>query len=167
MNVELEDFCEARHVALVRKWADEPQVARWWGPPETIMNEVRSRSGEQQAIIAVDGRPVGYLCWQNPTRKELTDAGLDDLPSDLVDIDIMIGEKDAVGCGIGPEALRILFGRLRTEGVGLAGLAGAAANSRAMRAYEKAGCRAYRDFVENGEAYRYFTIALDATEGRV
>ena len=167
MNVELEDFCDARHMELVKKWADEPQVARWWGPPEMIMNEVEARQDQQQAIITVDGRLVGYLCWQTPTRKELTDAGLDDLPPDLVDIDIMIGEMDAVGRGIGPEALRILFDRLREEGVALAGLAGAVANGRAMRAYEKAGCRAYRDFVENGEAYRYYTIALDASAGRV
>lgn len=167
MNVELENFSEARHVALVKKWAREPQVARWWGPPDMILNEVEARLGHRQAIITVDGCLVGFLCWQNPTRKELADAGLDDLPSDLVDIDIMIGERDAVGRGIGPEALRILFDRLRDEGVALAGLAGAVANGRAMRAYEKAGCRAYRDFVENGEAYRYYTIALDASAGRV
>ena len=167
MNVEIEDFCDARHMELVRKWADEPQVARWWGPPDMILNEVEARQGQQQAIITVDGRLVGYLCWQTPTRKELADAGLDHLPSDLVDIDIMIGEVDAVGRGIGSEALRLLFDRLRDEGVALAGLAGAVANGRAMRAYEKAGCRAYRDFVENGEAYRYFTIALQAAAGRV
>lgn len=161
MNVALEDFCHAKHLAWVKKWADEPQVARWWGPSELIMSEVAARRDQRQGIIVSDGRPVGYLCWQTPTRLELAAAGLEDLPPDLVDIDIMIGEKDAIGCGIGPAALRILFERLHREGVVLAGLAGAVANRPAMRAYEKAGCRAFRDFVENGEAYRYFTISLD------
>ena len=146
---------------LVRKWADEPQVARWWGPPETIVAEVEARRDGQQAIIAFDGRPVGYVCWQIPTRAELAAAGLDDLPPELVDIDLMIGEADAIGRGIGPAALRILFERLRARGVKLAGLAGAVANRRAMRAYEKAGCRPFRDFHENGEDYRYFVIESD------
>ena len=131
------------------------------------MAEVAARRDGQQAVIALDGRPVGYLGWQNPTRNELAEAGLDDLPPELVDVDIMIGEQGATGLGVGPAALRILFGRLRTGGATLAGLAGAVANRRAMRAYEKAGCLGFRDFAENGETYRYFLIDLDSPERRV
>jgi hypothetical protein len=65
--------------------------------------------------------------------------------------------------GVGPTALQCLFERLRDQGVSLVGLASAVANDRAMRAYEKAGLLPYRDFCENGEVYRYFTIDLTLT----
>jgi len=55
---------------------------------------------------------VGLLVWQVPTRQELVEAGLEDLPEALVDIDVMIGEADWMGRGVGPQALLLLTARL-------------------------------------------------------
>jgi RimJ/RimL family protein N-acetyltransferase len=88
------------------------------------------------------------------------------LPADLIDVGIMIGEPGAQGRGAGPEALRLLFERLRGRGVGLVGLATALANQRAMAAYAKVGLRPYRDFVELREQYRYFTKRLTDAASR-
>ena len=107
-----------------------------------------------------DGRPVGYLCWQSPSQAELAAADLADLPADLVDIDIMIGVAECLGCGVGPEAHARLMLRLRGEGAATVGLGTAAANRRAPRAFEKAGFRPYRDFHEAGEDMRYLTRSL-------
>ena len=125
------------------------------------MAELSSRDEGSAALIVLDRRPVGLVCWQTPTRAELEEAGLADLPRDLVDIDITIGEPDALGRGVGPEALRLLFGRFRARGVRLVGVATALANTRALAAYARAGLEPFRDFAELGEQYRYFTKRLD------
>lgn len=167
-DVELRRFRPERDTALVAGWLSRTHVARWWGDPAHALAALAKHPAGTAALIVADTRPVGYLCWQSPTRAELAEAGLADLPADLVDIDILIGEPDGVGRGIGPEALRQLLGRLRGEGVRVVGMAAAVANARALRAYAKVGFRPYRDFVELGEHYRYLTCDLgDAPPGRL
>lgn len=146
--------------ALVAAWLARPHVARWWGDPKRALAGIGRHDPGQNAIITLDSRPVGYLCWQSPTRAGLDAAGLADLPADLVDVDLLIGEPDALGAGVGPQALRRLFAMLRARGVRFAGLGSALANRRALRAWVKAGLRPFRDFAEQGERYRYFVISL-------
>lgn len=158
--VELQAFRPERDLSLISTWLSRPHVARWWGAPSQALSELRRHDAEESALILLDSEPVGYLCWQSPPRSDLNEAGLADLPDDLIDVDIMIGEPSALGRGVGPEALRQLFDRLRDRGVRLVGLATAHANERAISAYAKVGLRPYRDFVELGERYRYFTKSL-------
>jgi aminoglycoside 6'-N-acetyltransferase len=158
-RVELVPFDVTRDVLQLRAWLTRPHVARWWGDPDQALAEARQHPATTHALIAVDGRPVGYLCWQHPQAEELAEAGLSDLPADLVDVDILIGEPDFMGRGIGPRALSLLVDRLRAEGVSTVGLAGAADNQRALRAYAKAGFRPYRTFREGGQEMRYLIRA--------
>lgn len=162
-DVALASFDLRRDRELVTRWLDHPQVARWWGEPRRALAELLEHDADTVALIVVDGRSVGLLCWQVPTWEELRAAGLDDLPPDLVDVDIMIGEAEALGRGIGPAALERLFARLRDEGVRTVGLATARVNTRSLRACEKAGLQPYRDFVEGGECYRYLVRDLQAS----
>jgi len=159
-RIELQAFQPERDLSLIATWLDRPQVARWWGESGQALLELRTRDAETVALIALDGQPVGLLCWQTPSPAELSQAGLADLPGDLIDVDIMIGEPGALGRGVGPEALRLLFEKLRARGVVLVGLATALANHRAISACAKVGLRPFRDFVELGEQYRYFTRRL-------
>lgn len=154
--VDLQAFRPERDLPLISTWLDRPHITRWWGESGEALSELRAHHAETVAVIGLDGRPVGLLCWQTPSPSELSQAGLADLPSDLIDIDIMIGEADVQGQGVGPEALRLLFERLRAQGTTLVGVATATANRRAMSAYAKVGLQPYRDFVELGERYRYF-----------
>jgi RimJ/RimL family protein N-acetyltransferase len=158
--VELRPFVPERDVPLVAVWLEEPDARRWWGDPIVALTELVEREPETAAVVAWDGRPVGVLCWQVPTREELEDAGLADLPRDLVDVDVLIGETDARGHGVAPEALRQLCARLRGQGVRLVGMGAAKANEPALVAYVRAGFEPYRDFEEDGEGYRYFTCDL-------
>lgn len=160
--VELRPFDAERDLPRVEAWLTEPGARRWWGDPRVVLAELVEREPGTAALVAWGGLPVGVLCWQVPTRAELAEAGLDDLPEDLVDVDVLIGEADARGRGVAPEALRLLCARLRDHGVRRVGLAAAQANEPALTAYAKAGFVPYRDFVENGEGYRYFTLALAA-----
>jgi RimJ/RimL family protein N-acetyltransferase/catechol 2,3-dioxygenase-like lactoylglutathione lyase family enzyme len=158
--VALHDFDPVRHLLVVSAWVERPDVHRWWGDPGVALAELTERAPGTAAIVTRDGRPVGLLCWQTPTRGELEDAGLSDLPIDLVDIDVLIGEPDARGHGVAPAAVRQLCARLRGEGVRVVGLGAAMANGAAQAAYAKAGFAPYRDFEEKGESYRYFTRDL-------
>lgn len=157
MNIELQAFLHESDLPLIATWLKHPQVARWWGSPERTLAEIMNHPAESAALIVADGVPLGYLCWQTPTRIELEEAGLADLPEDLVDIDIMIGEPAMIGHGIGPEALRRLFIRLQTDGVPMVGVATALSNQGALSAFAKVGLLPYRDFIEMGEEYRYLT----------
>jgi aminoglycoside 6'-N-acetyltransferase len=159
-RIELQAFEPERDLPLIATWLDRPHVARWWGESGKALSELRTHAAEAVALITLDGRPVGLLCWQTPSPEELKQAGLADLPSDLIDVDIMIGEPGAQGRGVGPEALRLLFEKLSARGAVLVGLATALANQRAISACAKAGLRPFRDFVEVGEPYRYFTRRL-------
>ena len=90
-----------RHMESLMIWLRRPHVVRWWGDPEQELTSSLQRPARSQAVIVADDRPVGYLCWQRPSRDELEAVGLADLPEGLVDIDILIGEKEFVGRGIG------------------------------------------------------------------
>ena len=152
-----------RHRPLIERWLRTPHVVRWWGVQEEFLSALGDRSSDTHALIAIGGRPVGYLCWQLPSREELQAAKLTDLPENLVDIDIMIGEPECVGAGVGPRALTLLLERLESAGVEFAGLATSVLNHAAIRAFEKAGFELFREFEEPDGRYRYMVAQLRRT----
>ena len=145
-DVDLKELDLQADLPLLERWLRSPHVVRWWGTPDLHLTALAQRSRDTHAVITADGRPVGYLCWQRPSPSELEAAGLTDLPEDLVDIDILIGEPELLGRGVGPRALVLLLAKLRGEGVGFAGLGTSTSNRVAIRAFEKAGFRLFRDF---------------------
>ena len=146
-RVELQEFVPGRHAALLKSWLNRPQVIRWWGEQDQALTTFLVRPSGTHAVIVADGIPVGYLCWGRPPADELTVAGLTDLPDALVDIDILIGEPQFVGCGIGPRALCLLLDELRHQlDLCWAGLGTSRSNHSAISAFEKAGFRLFRDF---------------------
>jgi aminoglycoside 6'-N-acetyltransferase len=145
-DVDLEVLDLQSDLPLLERWLRSPHVVRWWGTPDLHLTELAQRSRDTHAVITAGGRPVGYLCWQRPSPSELEAAGLTDLPEDLVDIDILIGEPELLGRGVGPRALVLLLAKLHGEGVGFAGLGTSTSNRVAIRAFEKAGFRLFRDF---------------------
>jgi len=145
-DVHLKALDLQAHLPLLKRWLRRPHVVRWWGTLDLRSTALAQRSRDTHAVITADGRPVGYLCWQRPSLSELEAAGLMDLPEDLMDIDILIGEPELLGRGIGPRALVLLLAKLRGEGVRFAGLGTSTSNRVAIRAFEKAGFRVLRDF---------------------
>ena len=146
-EVSLETFNPENHSQRLRDWLHRPHVARWWGDPHLAFDHSLRCSPESQAVIVADGAPVGYLCWQAPPQNELEAAGLADLPEGLMDIDVLIGEPEFLGRGVGPRSLSLLLDRLRVDPVvAVAGLGTSVSNERAIRAFEKAGFRPFREF---------------------
>jgi aminoglycoside 6'-N-acetyltransferase len=161
-HVHLAPFDPGRDLPMLAMWLDREHVAQWWGDPERALAAVQQYPPASQALIKVDARLVGFVCWQTPSQEELAAASLGDLPRDLVDVDILIGEPDVLGQGVGPAALRQLIAKLHADGVRVVGLAASTANLRALRAYHKAGFRPFRDFQEAGQGMRYLVQTLDA-----
>jgi aminoglycoside 6'-N-acetyltransferase len=146
--ITLERVVWELHGALLTGWLGRPHVSRWWGDAETRGDQMRRTPDAEHAIIAVDGRPVGYLRWKRVGRGALDRAGLSEIPEGAIDIDIFLGEPEWLGRGVGSTVLRILLEqRLRREAdAPLAGLCTSVENVAAIRAFEKAGFRKLREF---------------------
>ena len=143
-------------VALIERWLRAPHVRRWWGEPDEAVGETEAKLGvEGRALIEVDGRKVGLVIWGHPSREELDEAGLHDISTDAIDLDVMIGELDAVGHGVGREALRQAIDRIFNDpAVPYVIGATSADNAPARAAAQKAGFDTSREF-EDPSSGRY------------
>lgn len=91
----------------LQRWLERPHVARWFNGPDDHLDFASGPPpGGAQAWIASDGEAVGYLRWQRVDRANLDAVGLTDIPAGAVDIDLFLGEAQAIGRGIGPSARR-------------------------------------------------------------
>lgn len=160
--VELEEFEPRRHAELLEAWLGRPHVVRWWGDQSQELPALVRRKPDTHAVILADGIPVGYVCWQPLSAEERAAAGLGELPDALADIDILIGDPQNVGRGIGSRALRLLLGRLlRKAEVRWAGLGTSLSNQAAASAAEKAGFSPFRDFDDPDHGpCRYYVVDL-------
>ena len=135
---------------LLRAWLEEPHVSQWWGPAdeaiESIRAKVEGRDTTRPFIIEENGRPVGYIQYWfvgHHQNAPWTDKRpwLTELPSDAVGIDLSIGDPTRLSQGVGSTALVLLVARLRAEGYTNIFIDPDPANTRAVRAYAKAGFR--------------------------
>jgi aminoglycoside 6'-N-acetyltransferase len=117
------------------------------------------RDATEYFLIVLDDRPVGmietYLVADNPDWGELIGEG-----EGAAGIDLLIGEEDATGRGLGPRLLQqftreIVFARPET----VACVATVEEpNRRSWRAFEKAGFRHVRDVEEDGLPHRLMRL---------
>lgn len=142
LRVALLPFASS-NLALLKSWLARGHVSRWYPEPDENLQWAASPpSGGDHALIATNEIIVGYLRWQVVDRKTLDSVGLTEIPSGAVDIDILLGEYQHVGQGVGPAALDALVLRLSADPeLSVAGLTSAADNIHAHSAFEKAGFR--------------------------
>ena len=151
------------HLELVRGWLGRPQVRRWWRDPEESLGHAEdSLAGRDPTVyflIVVEGRPVGliqtYLVSDNPDWEQVVGPG-----EGLAGVDLLIGEEDAAGRGLGPQVLaqfasEVVFARPGTQAV-VATVE--EPNRRSWRAFEKAGFRHVRDVEETGLPHRLMRL---------
>lgn len=164
-DVELKELDLQADLPLIERWLRSPHVVRWWGATDLGLTAKDQQPRKTHAVITADGRPVGYVCWQRLSPSELEVAGLTDLPERLVDIDIMIGEPEFVGRGIGPRALAALLAKLHGEGVEFAGLGTSISNLAAITAFKKAGFSVFRDFEDSEFGPCMYMVAQISSAG--
>jgi aminoglycoside 6'-N-acetyltransferase len=136
------------HAALLAEWLRRPHVARWHPDADDRLKwALNPPPGGSQALIACKAQPIGYLRWQKVTREALDSVGLFEIPAGSVDIDILIGQPDSLGLGLGPKALSVLIDALRSDvSIPVLGLSPSVDNVAAQRAYAKAGFRKRREY---------------------
>lgn len=134
---------------LIERWLCADHVRSAWGDPGANSQLIREplAAGHWRAIIEAGDRKVGLVLWQHPTRQELDEAGLNDIPETVIDIDIMIGEHDAIGCGIGSAAIHLVAeAALSDPAVPFVMACARLDNLASQRAFAKAGFQQDRGF---------------------
>jgi aminoglycoside 6'-N-acetyltransferase len=126
----------AGDLAMVRAWQMAPHVQAWWDDdPISLAAEDEPDVG--QFIVAVDGRPFAYLqCYLQGAHPE---NGLGTHPEGTCGIDQFIGMPHMVGRGHGSAFIRAFAEGLLAAGAPRVITDPAVANTRAIRAYAKAG----------------------------
>jgi RimJ/RimL family protein N-acetyltransferase len=150
-SVILQRFQPA-HMELLAAWLRRPHVARWFPEPEqNLAWAMKPPSGGSQGIIAWGRSEVGYVHWQRVDRATLDALGLPEIPANSVDVDLLLGDEGRVGKGLGPSALAVLAAEIGQDArVPLIGLTTSIENTRAHRAFEKAGFRITRQYDPGG-----------------
>jgi len=154
---------EADDHAVLAGILGEPEVARWWvhGPLEEAVAELFD-IGASTAILAieVDGEVAGMLQFSEETEPDYRHAG----------IDLFVGARWQ-GRGIGPEAIRLVATHLfEALGHHRITIDPAAANERAIRAYEKIGFRRVgimRQYERGADGTWHDGLLMDLLRGEV
>ena len=124
---------------LVRSWLATPHVAQWWGDAAEqfkLVSEDLEHPAMDQFIVLNGARPFGYLQCYDPAA---WDQPFGPQPSGTRGIDQFIGEPDMVDRGHGSAFIRTFIDGLMAAGMPRMLTDPAPANTRAIRAYEKAG----------------------------
>jgi aminoglycoside 6'-N-acetyltransferase len=148
---------------LVREWLSREHVRRWWRDPEASIasceEALAGRDPAEHYLIVADDRLVGmiqtYLVADNPEWAALIGIG-----EGAAGVDLLIGEPEQLGRGLGPEILatftrEIVFANPRVDTV-VATVD--EENRRSWRAFEKAGFRKARNVVEDGRPHRLMRL---------
>lgn len=168
MNIRLRDVTDD-DLPLIERWLHADHVRSTWGDPDTNFQLLRDAPANEnwRAIIEADGRKVGLVLWQHPTRRELAEAGLSDIPESVIDIDIMIGEHTDVGLGVGSAAIRLVAeAALSDPAVPFVMACAQLDNLVSQRAFAKAGFRNEREF-DDVPSGRYVLMVRHRQEAQI
>ncbi|MHC2338764.1 GNAT family N-acetyltransferase [Bradyrhizobium sp. USDA 4454] len=125
----------------IKRWLALPHVREWWGDPAeqyALVSGDLNEPAMDQFIVATDASDFGYIqCY------DLTawNAGFGAQPEGTRGIDLFIGEPDMVAGGHGSALIRAFAEQRLAHGAPRIVTDPDPANSRAVRAYAKAGFR--------------------------
>jgi aminoglycoside 6'-N-acetyltransferase len=129
---------------MIRRWLETPEVVRWWGEPEeqyALVSGDLDHPDMDQFIVAIDDQPFGYIqCYALSTWNQ----NFGSQPPKTRGIDQFIGVSDMIGCGHGSGFIRQFADALLSSGIPRIVTDPDPGNSRAVRAYAKAGFQSDR-----------------------
>lgn len=129
---------------MIAGWLRQPHVAEWWDDAEDEIASIREHIDSisvEPLIVELNGKPIGYLQSYDPHLED--DHPYQDQPFGTLGLDLSIGRPELVGMGHGSALLRQFVEELFEEGTPRVIIDPDPANTRAIRAYEKAGFRAF------------------------
>jgi aminoglycoside 6'-N-acetyltransferase len=130
----------AADLPRIRRWLAAPHVSEWWGDPDeqfALVSGDLDHPSMQQFIVAIDDRPFAYLQCYDPAA--WPDHGFGLLAHDERGVDQFIGEPDFIDQGHGSGFIRAFADDLLKAGTPRVLTDPSPGNTRAIRAYEKAG----------------------------
>jgi RimJ/RimL family protein N-acetyltransferase len=160
---------EAADLRLVHEWLQRPHVRRWWMDRETYEEVVEhylpSIEGDEPTdhyLAFLGEEPIGfvetYLVSDHPEYAALIGVG-----EGVAGVDLFIADESLTGRGIGTEILRrfvgdVVFASPSTTSC----VAGPdARNVPSLRAFEKAGFRVVKEFVEPEDGQIHTLVRRD------
>ena len=152
---------------MLSAWFAEQHVAEWWdeGPDASIaeVREAIDSISTEPLIVELDGEAIAYLQSYDPHLED--DHPYQDQPFGTLGLDLSIGKSELVGIGHGSALLSQFVEELFAEGVPRVIIDPDPANTRAVRAYAKAG---FRPLGERDTIYGHVLLmARDAEEETV
>jgi aminoglycoside 6'-N-acetyltransferase len=123
----------------LERWLALPHVAEWWGDPcrqYVLICGDLNEPAIRQFVVSNAGAPIGYLqCY------ELTewDSGFGPQPAGTLGIDLFIGSPEVLGRGYSSALIRCFADELLASGTPRVLADPNPTNTRAIRAYQKAG----------------------------
>ncbi len=130
----------AADLPTIQRWLATPHVSAWWGDPQeqfALVSGDLDHSSIQQFIVAIADRPIAYLLCYDPAA--WPNHGFGAIADNARGIDQFIGEAEFIGQGHGSHFIRAFVDDLLKTGTPLVLTDPSPANTRAIRAYEKAG----------------------------
>ena len=130
----------AADLPLLLHWLKQPHVVEWWGDTHeqfALVSGDLEVGAMEQFIVSLGDRPFAYIQRYDPM--VWPDNGLGQHPGGTRGIDQFIGEPDMVDRGHGSAFIRAFMERTLADGAPRIVTDPDPANSRAIRAYEKAG----------------------------
>lgn len=154
---------------LLLEWHQRPHVEEWW-TKRTTLEEIEEHYGPtidgteptDHYLALLDGEPFGmvqtYLLADYPDYAALIGEG-----EGAAGVDLFIGEESMTGRGFGTEMLErfvdeIVFARPETTA---ATADPDVRNKASMRAFEKAGFRSVREFVDPSDGHVHALVRRD------
>jgi aminoglycoside 6'-N-acetyltransferase len=131
----------------VADWLRSPEVARWWGEPESqeaLITEDLDQPLMRQWIVEYSQTPFAYA--QAYDAHSWPQAHLTHLAKGSMVIDAFVGEPEMLGRGHGSRFLRLLAEMLLAEGAPVVAIDPVINNHRARRAYASAGFAEEQEF---------------------
>jgi len=160
---------EEEDLPLLHEWLQRPHVRRWWSEPgaydATVEHYGPSIEGTDPTdlyLILVDVEAVGfiqtYLVADNPEWAAVTGCG-----DGVAGVDLLIGEPELTGRGLGTEVLRrfvddVVFARAET----VACVADPdAENVLSLGAFERVGFAPVGEFVDPDDQRTHILVRRD------
>ena len=149
---------------LVRDWLERPHVREWWRDSidQSIAEYKQAMGGldpSEHYLIVHDARAIGmietYLVSDHPEWEVIVEVG-----EGVAGVDLLIGEEDVTGHGLGPRVLEAFVNDVVFANPGTHACVAAVdeGNRRSWRAFEQAGFRYVRDVEEDGRPHRLMRL---------
>jgi aminoglycoside 6'-N-acetyltransferase len=155
MTVEFRRLAAA-DLPLLHEWLQREHVRRWWKDRETYeevvehyLPSVEGRDPTDLYLIVVDERPIGFIqTYKVADYPEYRD--LVQVEDGVAGVDLFVADPDLVGRGLGTDVLRHFVDDLvfANESVHACIADPDVDNVASLRAFEKAGFRRVREFVD-------------------